>query len=105
MKKTLSVLLSLGLLMGVSTATGVSDNAEAATAKVNTKNCTEFNKTYSKGVAKSSTTKNKVVDRKTKKVSYKPLSKGTKISSTIYKDSIKKNADLDRDKDGIACEK
>ncbi|MGE7662998.1 excalibur calcium-binding domain-containing protein [Peribacillus sp. NPDC097197] len=69
------------------------------------KNCTAFNKTYSKGVAKSSSTKNKVVNKKTKKVTYKALSKGTKISATIYKNAIKKNSDLDRDTDGIACEK
>jgi hypothetical protein len=103
MKKTLSVLLSLGLLMGVSTATGVTDSAEAASKTY--KNCTEFNKKYSKGVAKTSSTKNKVVDRKTKKVTYKALSKGTKISASIYKEAVKANKDLDRDKDNIACER
>ncbi|MFF2853487.1 MULTISPECIES: excalibur calcium-binding domain-containing protein [unclassified Peribacillus] len=103
MKKLLSVVLSFGLVLGISVGTGNGDEVEAASKTY--KNCTEFNKKYSKGVAKSSKTKNKVVSKKTKKVTYKPLSKGTKISSTIYKEAMKNNDDLDRDNDGIACEK
>lgn len=103
MKKLLSVVLSFGLVLGISVGTGNGDEVEAASRTY--KNCTEFNKKYSKGVAKSAKTKNKVVSKKTKKVTYKPLSKGTKISSTIYKEAMKNNDDLDRDNDGIACEK
>ncbi|WP_260288659.1 excalibur calcium-binding domain-containing protein [Peribacillus aracenensis] len=103
MKKSLSVVLSFGLVLGISVGTGNGDEVEAASKTY--KNCTEFNKKYSKGVAKSAKTKNKVVSKKTKKVTYKPLSKGTKISSTIYKEAMKNNDDLDRDNDGIACEK
>lgn len=103
MKKLLSVVLSFGLVLGISVGTGNDDEVEAASKTY--KNCTEFNKKYSKGVAKSAKTKNKVVSKKTKKATYKPLSKGTKISSTIYKEAMKNNDDLDRDNDGIACEK
>ncbi|MFD0051473.1 excalibur calcium-binding domain-containing protein [Actinomycetes bacterium NPDC127524] len=69
------------------------------------KSCKLFNSHYSKGVAKSAHTKNKVISRKTKRVSYKTMSKGTKVSLTIYKNAMKYNKDLDRDKDGIACER
>ena len=55
------------------------------------KNCTELNKTYPGGVAKDSKVKN--VGGKTK---YKPF-----VSAEIYKLHTK----MDRDKDGIACEK
>ena len=55
------------------------------------KNCTELNKTYPGGVAKDSKVKN--VGGKTK---YKPF-----VSADIYKLHTK----MDRDKDGIACEK
>ncbi|MFE4706845.1 excalibur calcium-binding domain-containing protein [Peribacillus simplex] len=105
MKKLLSVVLSFGLVLGISVGTVNGDEVEAASKSKTYKNCTEFNKKYSKGVAKSAKTKNKVVSKKTKKVTYKPLSKGTKISSSIYKEAMKNNEDLDRDNDGIACEK
>ncbi|WP_249435791.1 excalibur calcium-binding domain-containing protein [Paenibacillus sp. Marseille-Q4541] len=55
------------------------------------KNCTELNKVYKGGVAKSSSVKNK--GGKTK---YKPH-----VSAALYK----ANSSKDRDNDGIACEK
>ncbi|MCG7346438.1 excalibur calcium-binding domain-containing protein [Sporosarcina sp. ACRSL] len=64
-------------------------SVDAAPAKF--KNCTELNKTYPGGVAKDSKVKNK--GGKTK---HKPF-----VSAEIYKSHIK----MDRDKDGIACEK
>ncbi|WP_413054517.1 excalibur calcium-binding domain-containing protein [Sporosarcina sp. 179-K 8C2 HS] len=63
--------------------------AEAASAKF--KNCTELNKTYPGGVAKNAKVKN--VGGKTK---FKPF-----VSAEIYNAHTK----MDRDKDGIACEK
>ncbi|MDM5309704.1 excalibur calcium-binding domain-containing protein [Peribacillus frigoritolerans] len=102
MKKLISIVAATTLITsGIGT---LAPNQADATSGIY-KNCTTFNKKYTKGVAKSANTKNKVINRTTKKVSYKPLSKGTKISSKIYKDAIKKNEDLDRDNDGIACEK
>lgn len=64
-------------------------SANAAPAKF--KNCTELNKTYPGGVAKDAKVRN--VGGKTK---YKPF-----VSAEIYKLHTK----MDRDKDGIACEK
>ena len=66
-----------------------SETADAAPKKF--KNCTELNKTYKGGVAKTTTTKNK--GGKTK---YKPYA-----NSSLYE----ANKSKDRDKDGIACER
>ncbi|WMX58636.1 excalibur calcium-binding domain-containing protein [Peribacillus sp. R9-11] len=102
MNKIISLAAATSLIIGgIATFTPVQADAASGIYK----NCTTFNKTYTKGVAKSSSTKNKVVNKKTKKVTYKELSKGTKISAKIYKNAIKENSDLDRDNDGIACEK
>ncbi|MDN4609234.1 excalibur calcium-binding domain-containing protein [Sporosarcina highlanderae] len=65
------------------------NSANAAPAKF--KNCTELNKTYPGGVAKDAKVRN--VGGKTK---YKPF-----VSAEIYKLHTK----MDRDKDGIACER
>ncbi|PID02506.1 calcium-binding protein [Sporosarcina sp. P2] len=64
-------------------------STEAAAAKF--KNCTELNKTYPGGVAKNASVKNK--GGKTK---LKPT-----VAASIYNSHTK----LDRDKDGIACER
>lgn len=81
--------LSLGLFFGFSSnLTGV---AEAKENVVTYKNCTELNKVYKGGVARSSSVKNK--GGKTK---YKPF-----VSQALY-DANKKS---DRDKDLIACER
>ncbi|MEC2056100.1 excalibur calcium-binding domain-containing protein [Peribacillus psychrosaccharolyticus] len=102
MKKIISLTAAIFL---ITTGIGTSVPIQADAASGIYKNCTTFNKQYQKGVAKSANTKNKVISRKTNKVSYKALSKGTKISSQIYKKAMKNNNDLDRDKDGIACER
>ncbi|MBY6037218.1 excalibur calcium-binding domain-containing protein [Fictibacillus nanhaiensis] len=87
MKKASMYVLSLGLIVGFSFS-----NAEAATTKAKVyKNCTELNKVYKGGVARSSSVKNK--GGKTK---YKPF-----VSKELY-DANKKS---DRDKDYIACER
>lgn len=101
MKKIISLTAAIFL---ITAGIGTSVPIEADAASGIYKNCTTFNKQYQKGVAKSSKTKNKVISR-TNKVSYKALSKGTKISSQIYKKAMINNNDLDRDKDGIACER
>ena len=64
-------------------------SVDAAPAKF--KNCTELNKTYPGGVAKNAKVTN--LGGKTK---YKPF-----VSAEIYKLHTK----MDRDKDGIACER
>jgi len=89
MKKIVTILLAFTIAIGFSFS---SVNVEAASPKVVTyKNCTELNKVYKGGVARSASVKN--VGGKTK---YKPF-----VSQAIY-DANKKS---DRDKDLIACEK
>ncbi|MFJ7936680.1 excalibur calcium-binding domain-containing protein [Sporosarcina sp. NPDC096371] len=89
MKRIFTIVLSLMIAISFSIH---SPKVEAASPKVQTfANCTELNKVYPGGVARSSTVKN--VGGKTK---YK-----TFVSQTIY-DANKKS---DRDKDLIACER
>ncbi|MEH7515725.1 excalibur calcium-binding domain-containing protein [Gottfriedia acidiceleris] len=89
MKKVCSILLSTGLILGMST--GVSDTSHAATKIVKYKNCKALNKVFPGGVAQAKNVKNK--GGKTK---YKPF-----VSKALYD----KNKGLDRDKDKIACER
>ncbi|EXG83320.1 excalibur calcium-binding domain-containing protein [Saccharibacillus sacchari] len=88
MKKSLTYVLSFALLLAV--AVPVSTQSASAAAKTY-KNCTELNKDYKGGVAKSASVKNK--GGKTK---YKPF-----VSAELYE----ANKKSDRDKDFIACEK
>ncbi|KZM54945.1 calcium-binding protein [Aeribacillus pallidus] len=87
MKKLIGILLSICLILGFSVYPNHS--AEAAAKKF--KNCTQLNKVYKGGVAKSAKVKNKGG-----KTRYKPY-----VSSSLYN----ANKKLDRDKDGIACER
>lgn len=64
-------------------------STEAATAKY--KNCSELNKVYPGGIAQ-----NAKVQNKGGKTKYKPS-----VSPSLYK----LHTGLDRDKDGIACER
>jgi hypothetical protein len=89
MKRLFTILLSLGLILGFSM--GSANVVEAKTKIIKYKNCTELNKAYKGGVARTSSVKNK--GGKTK---YKPF-----VSKGLY-DANKKS---DRDKDFIACEK
>lgn len=86
--KKVSLALSAFILMIGLTATPT-DSVDAAAKRF--KNCTEMNKVYKGGVAKSKTTKNK----------------GGKTRYTPYvnKDLYDANQSKDRDKDGIACER
>jgi Excalibur calcium-binding domain len=87
MKKLLPIMITSGLIVGMITIP-----TEAAAPKAKTyKNCTELNKAYKGGVAKSSNVKNK--GGKTK---YKPY-----VSKALYE----ANQKSDRDKDLIACER
>ena len=88
-RKVLVTVLSFGLILGPTV--GLTGVAEAKDKVVTYKNCTELNKVYKGGVARSSSVKNK--GGKTK---YKPY-----VSKALY-DANKK---LDRDKDLIACER
>jgi len=90
LKKIMSIALSAGVLVGFTFTAG--DVAEAKTTSAKTyKNCTELNKKYKGGVARSSSVKNKGG-----KTNYKPF-----VSKSVYE----ANSTKDRDKDGIACER
>lgn len=89
MKRIFAILLSFGLVLGLSF--GANDVVGAKTKVKTYKNCTALNKDYKGGVARTSSVKNK--GGKTK---YKPH-----VSKALY-DANKKS---DRDKDFIACEK
>ncbi|WP_409296982.1 excalibur calcium-binding domain-containing protein [Peribacillus sp. SCS-26] len=88
MNKTISVIVSAGLLLGLSSNMGTAD---AKTVVKTYKNCSELNKVYKGGVAISAKTKNKGGKTKNKPFAHQALYKANKKS--------------DRDKDGIACEK
>jgi hypothetical protein len=77
----------------------VATQAQAATTPKAFGNCTAMNKVFKGGIAKNSTAKNMKLSggKKVKANSrYKP-----KVSAKWY--SL--NSNLDRDKDGIACER
>lgn len=89
MRRIAAILLATALVIGLSI--GSTGTAEAKTTAKTFKNCTEMNKTYKGGIARTSLVKNK--GGKTKN---KPF-----VSKELY-DANKKS---DRDKDLIACEK
>ncbi|GAA0585351.1 excalibur calcium-binding domain-containing protein [Paractinoplanes ferrugineus] len=72
---------------------GLSAPAQALPKAVKYKNCTALNKVYKHGVAKKGG-KDKV------KGATKPVK-----NFTVYTAAYNKNPTLDRDKDGVACEK
>lgn len=69
--------------------------AEAAAKPAWTKNCAALNKKYPHGVGRTNAKD---------KTSGKPV-KNFKKSNSLYATAMKHNKGLDRDKDGIACEK
>jgi hypothetical protein len=77
------------------TAAKAADFSAASAAKYKFKNCTAMNKVYAHGVGKS-TAKDKT--------SGKPVTT-FKHSTSLYKKIVKYRKGLDRDHDGIACER
>ncbi len=70
-------------------------SAPAAQAAPSYKNCTELHKTYPHGIGRANAHD---------KTSGKPVT-SFKKDTAGYNKAVKAKADLDRDKDGIACEK
>ncbi|HEU5483357.1 MAG TPA: excalibur calcium-binding domain-containing protein [Microlunatus sp.] len=95
-----AALVTAGLSLGIGAiapAGSLAAPAPAAAAAKKYKNCTALHKAYSHGVKKSSSTKDVVRSKgKTTKKSSK-----AKTSKALYN----ANKKLDRDKDGIACER
>ncbi len=86
MKKLITCTIAIALLISPTAA-----SAQPHILDKKFKNCSELNKTYKGGVAKSAT----VVNAGGK----------TKNSPTVNAKVYKENASKDRDGDGIACEK
>jgi hypothetical protein len=61
-------------------------------------NCTQFNKKYPHGVGRVGA-RDKTKSRSSERVTT------FKRSNTVYRTAMRWNRDLDRDRDGIACEK
>jgi hypothetical protein len=83
--------LTVGGVAGTATSASAAPKAYA--------NCTAVNKVYSGGIAKKSVTKNKVTSGGT--TSYRALTGTVKKDDALYN----ANKKMDRDADGIACEK
>lgn len=103
--KNLIKVVAAGMMLGAGLVVNddsiVTKENEAKAYKFTTySNCREFNKKYPKGVKKSKTTK----DKRFKNGRYYYAKSPAKTSAAIYKKAQKKNPNLDRDKDGIACE-
>ena len=92
--------LSMAAASVVLAATAVVGGASAAQAAPTVyKNCDAVHRVYSGGIAKKSVTKNKVTSAG--KVTYRALKGTVKKDDKLYA----ANKKLDRDADGIACEK
>ncbi len=102
MKKLTQLALSTTLLTATFFGTTFVANDQQAEASSVYKNCKSFNAKYTHGVRKSAKTKNKII-KSSGKVVYKTSK--AKVSASLYKKAIQNNKQLDRDKDGIACEK
>lgn len=85
-----------GIALVAGSALGTAASAQAATSYAN---CTAVNAKWSGGIAKKSVTKNKVVSGG--KTTYRELKGTVKKDEALYA----ANKKLDRDGDGIACEK
>jgi hypothetical protein len=83
------------MLVGVFAASSVAANASQSTIPAKWKNCTAVNKRYPHGVGKA---------RAHDKTTGTPVT-NFKHSTKLYKRAMHYNKRLDRDKDGIACEK
>jgi hypothetical protein len=83
-----ALLVTIALALGASTA--------QAAAPLLYKNCTNFNKKYPHGVGR--------LGARDKTKSGDPVT-NFRRSTLIYKTAMRWNDDLDRDNDGVACEK
>jgi hypothetical protein len=93
----------LGALLAAAPAMGAGHvgaltQAPRATVPALYDNCTAYNKKYPHGVGRAN------AKDKTKSRTAKPVTT-FKRSNALYKTAMKYNADLDRDDDGIACER
>jgi len=88
-----SIVLSAGLMLGGTSATLPAEAHDSPKHNRLFDNCTNFNKKYPHGVGRRGAT-----DQGGDVTNFKR-------STKIYKRAMRHNRDLDRDRDGIACEK
>lgn len=93
----LAVALAAALLGSLCGLPATITPAEAASRPAWTKNCTELNKKYAHGVGKAKAT-DRVASGKARVTNFKR-------SDSLYKKAMSYNRGLDRDHDGVACEK
>jgi hypothetical protein len=96
MTRTLST-AAASVVLATTAVVGGASAAQAAPTVY--KNCDAVHRVYSGGIAKKSVTKNKVTSAG--KVTYRALQGTVKKDDKLYA----ANKKLDRDADGIACEK
>lgn len=96
MTRTLSI-AAASVVLAATAVVGGASTAQAAPTKY--ANCTAVHNVYSGGIAKKSVTKNRVVSGG--KTTYRALKGTVKKDDKLYA----ANKKLDRDGDGIACEK
>ncbi len=94
--RTLS-LAAAGIVLAATAVAGGATTAQAAPTVY--KNCDAVHRVYSGGIAKKSVTKNRVTSGG--KTTYRALKGTVKKDDALYN----ANKKLDRDADGIACEK
>jgi len=99
MKKIYALPFATALLVSLLMPVGASQASVTLVIAQSYAKCSELNSAYPGGVAKSANSKN------TKKVNGKKVLAGSKKSPVVDKDLYSANKKLDRDKDGIACEK
>jgi hypothetical protein len=89
------IIIALALCLSSATAETAKAGGAAGAVSAPWKNCTQVNKKYSHGVGK---------------VGARDKTSGTPVttfrrSNVLYRTAMRNNRGLDRDKDGIACEK
>ncbi|GGK91986.1 hypothetical protein JOE58_001584 [Curtobacterium luteum] len=94
--RTLSI-AAASVVLAATAVVGGASTAQAAPTVY--KNCDAVHRVYSGGIAKKSVTRNKVISGG--KVTYRALKGTVKKDDKLYA----ANKKLDRDADGIACEK
>ncbi|MFI8631826.1 excalibur calcium-binding domain-containing protein [Microbacterium sp. NPDC077663] len=105
LRRSVAALVLTGALVGAPLTVGAAPAVSATEARAivpaakppikTFKNCTALNKTYKGGVARAGVTHNTVNGKK------KPFKVKPYFSTALYN----ANKKMDRDKDGIACEK
>jgi len=97
LRRRIALALATAMLGSVFSAAAAIAPAEAASRPAWTKNCTKLNQKYPHGIGKAKAT-DSVSSGKSRVTNFKR-------SNSLYKLAMSYNRGLDRDHDGVACEK